>query len=107
MVTPADERTVEWYRPVLLGRLVLVWLVGVVLIGTGVVLSALSFDLTGRFLPRFQAITLFSGILCTISGSLVGLLGILRVLSADPVWLVIRLDGVVFRTEDEEVMIPW
>lgn len=107
MAALSHERTVEWYRPVMLGRMVAVWLVGVMLIGFGVVSSAIAFDPTGRFPPDLQAVALAAGVLCTVGGALFGLLGILRVLSADPVWLLIRLDGVVFHTQDEETTIPW
>lgn len=107
MAPPSHERTVEWYRPVMLGRMVAVWLVGVLLIGFGVVSSAIAFDPTGRFPRDVQAVSLVLGVLCTVGGALFGLLGILRVLSADPVWLLIRLDGVVFHTQHDEISVPW
>ena len=107
MSQQSTERTLEWYRPALLGRLVLVWLVGAFFIGLGVVSSALAFDLTGRFPPEVQRIGLAVGVTCTVGGALFGLLGILRVLSADPVWLLLREDAVVFHAQDEEVTISW
>lgn len=107
MSVRGDKRTVEWYRPALLGRMVLVWVVGVMMIGIGMVSSGIAFDPTGRFSSGLQTVCLLGGVSCTVSGALFGLLGMLRVLAVDPVWLLLRLDGVVFYSHGDEVFIPW
>ncbi|MEL6349850.1 MAG: hypothetical protein AAFV53_42500 [Myxococcota bacterium] len=108
MASPIDQSlTVEWYRPVLLGRMIAIWLGGVMLIGFGMVSSAIAFDPTGRFPEMVQAVSLVAGVLATVSGALFGLIGILRVLAADPVWLLVRLDGLLYHTDHEERFIPW
>ena len=107
MSVDRDERTVEWYRPAMLGRMVMVWVVGVMMIGVGMVSSGVAFDQTGRFSSGLQLVCLLGGVASTVSGALFGLLGILRVLAVDPIWLLLRLDGVVYFNDGEEVFISW
>lgn len=107
MSTAYNERTVEWYRPALLGRMALVWMVGVMLIGFGMLASGIAFDPTGRFPEELQFACLILGVLGTVGGALFGLLGILRLLATDPVWLLLRLDGVVFHDHSQEVKVQW
>lgn len=97
----------EWYRPALLGRMLAVWLVGVMLIGLGMMSGAIGFNTGGQFPALVQTIAAVVGVLSAVSGALVGLLGFLRLLSADPIWLLVRLDGVVYHTDREEVFVPW
>ena len=105
--TRLPENAVEWYRPVLLGRMVTVWLGGVMLIGLGLVLGGVGFR-SGTQIPALvQGLAALGGVLSTISGALVALLGMLRLLSADPIWLLVRLDGLVYHTDQEEVFVPW
>ena len=102
-----ESYDIEWYRPGLLGSIIAVWSVGAVLMTIGVLACAVAIDNTGRVPLVWARIAGLIGGLGTISGALVGLLGILRVLSRDPVCLVLRRDGIVLRERDEETIIPW
>jgi hypothetical protein len=98
---------IEWYRPGLLGAILAVWVVGVSLMTVGVLGCAVALDNTGRIPLLWQHIAGVVGGAGTISGALVGLLGVLRVLSRDPVCLLLRRDGVLLRIEQEETFIAW
>ena len=102
-----DPYDIEWYRPGLLGAILAVWSVGAILMTIGVLGCAVAIDNTGRVPLIWARIAGVVGGLGTISGALVGLLGILRVLSRDPVCLVLRRDGVLFREQDDVIIIPW
>lgn len=98
---------IEWYRPGLLGSIIAVWSAGALLMTIGVLACAVAIDNSGRVPLMWARTAGLVGGLGTISGALVGLLGILRVLSGDPVCLVLRSDGVLFQEHGEAVHIPW
>jgi hypothetical protein len=98
---------IEWYRPAMLGRLLIIWAVAICLMSTGVLASAVALDNTGRIPLVWQRIAGVIGGFGTLSGALVGLLGVLRLLSQDPVCLLLRRDGVSLRVEQDETFIAW
>ena len=91
----------------MLGRLLSIWAVAICLMSVGVLASAAALDNTGRIPLMWQRIAGVIGGLGTLSGALVGLLGVLRLLSRDPVCLLLRRDGVSLRVEQDETFIAW
>jgi len=105
---PDQSFVVEWYRPPLWGRLFLAWLAATALLGVGVVGIAVAWDGTGRVPRGVQWVAGSVGGLCTVLGATGGIFGIMRMLSQDDRYLLVRGDGlVVAGAPDDACFVPW
>lgn len=92
MRTPADG-VLEWYRPRLLGRLFLAWLAASGMLLVGVVALGMALDTTGRVPADWRGIALGCGVGGTVTGAVGGIFGILKLVSEDDRYLLVRGGG--------------
>lgn len=93
-MNPATDPVIEWYRPRLLGRLLLAWLLSCGLLGAGSVGVAVAWDSTGRVPEAWRPVALAVGVLGTVFGAVGGIFGIVRLVSQDDRYLLVRTTGV-------------
>lgn len=89
----ATDPVVEWYRPRLFGRLLLAWLAASGLLGVGSVGVALAWDTTGRVPESWRPVCLAAGVLGTVLGAVGGIFGIIKLVSQDDRYLLVRRSG--------------
>jgi hypothetical protein len=98
----------EFYRPRLLGRVVAAWLVASGLLCVGVVTLALVWDSTGKLPDDWKGIALGCGVGTTVTGAVGGIFGILRILSADDSYLLVRGAGLEVSSDSgDPTFLPW
>lgn len=99
---------IEWFRPPVWGRLLLSWFVATGLLGVGVTGIALAWESPTRFGSWVPAVAGVLGVLCTVVGATGGILGIMRMLSREDAYLLVRTDGVVVADpEGHQTLVPW
>lgn len=105
---PAHVDVLEFYRPRLLGRVVAAWLVASTLLCVGVVSLALVWDSTGKLPDEWKGIAFGCGVGTTVTGAVGGIFGILRILSADDSYLLVRGAGLeVSSGSGSPTFLPW
>jgi len=106
MPSRAPGDVIEWYRPPVWGRLLLSWFVATGLLGVGVTGVAVAMDATLPIWVRLAAGV--PGALCTLVGATGGIFGIMRMLSREDAYLLVRTDGLVVADPDgEQMLVPW
>jgi hypothetical protein len=106
MPAPPPGDVIEWYRPPVWGRLLASWLVTTGLLGVGVTGIAVALDLSLPLWVRGGAGVV--GAACTLVGATGGIFGIMRMLSREDAYLLVRTDGLVVADPDgEQVLVPW
>lgn len=109
MPARSDQRfVVEWFRPPVWGQLFLRWFAAAGLLGIGAVGIAMAWDGTGRIPRAVQWVAGSVGGLCTVLGATGGIFGIMKLLSQDDRYLLVRSDGLVIAgNADGAGFIPW
>ena len=93
-----SSEVLEWHRVSVLWRVLFLWLLAVILIMTGMVGTGLHLFAPPSFPPETRAIAGVVGWPSAVMGPVVGIVGILRVLSSETRTLVVcrkglRLEG--------------
>lgn len=108
MAGVGSVEVIEWFRPPIWARLLLAWMVATVLLGVGVVGIAVAWDGTGRIPRVVQWTAGVIGAACTVAGATGGIIGIMRMLSREDAYLLVRTDGVVVADVDgSERLLGW
>lgn len=108
MSAPPPGDVIEWFRPPVWGRLLLSWFIATGLLGVGVTSIALALDGTGRLPAWVQWGAGVLGAVCTLLGATGGIFGIMRMLSREDAYLLVRTDGLVIADPDgEQTFVPW